>query len=496
MSETLKGKALNSVKWTTLYTIFLAASAPIYKIVLAKLLTPEDFAYIAVLSVFTGIATLINNLGLGEAIIQKDSVSSQQISTLFFFDIIKSILCGTILYLSAGLFSNLFEMDKLGILLKITAFSTIIFGSSSTLRVCLQKKMVFKDLSIIQGVKVFLEMGSTIILILSGYDILGVALGTLISKIGYTILILRSFSKKSGAQLQKHFSVREIIPFFKFGISVSLKQVLTFITQQLDIVLIGALFSNDVLGIYYFAKDLLQKPQQLMTQSFTQVLFPMFARLKNDYVRLSQIYNRVSLYISLIAFPIFIGIAVTAQLFVPLLFGEEWIGSISIIRVFSITSIFQVLSANISTSLLYSVNRPNIVLYIDLISNCLYFTSLLLLHKLGMVAILVLYSIYIIAKTLVLQYYVSDSLNRKFREYIFQFKGIVLSTILMMISVLLIGGFVCQLSKLIQLIVLIFMGGMVYIISVWKFDSKIFKEILSFLKAKINRRYNNEGNIN
>lgn len=478
MEKKIRNKAIKSIKWTTLNTIFLAISAPIYKILLAKLLTPNEFGYMAVVSIFIGITNLINNLGLGEAIIQKDNVTSEEISTLFLFDIIKSLLSGLLLYVLSGTIADYSGMEKLELILKITAGATIVLGVSSTFRVYLQKNMYFKELSIIQGIKVVVDMVTSIIFILYGYGIIGFILGTLICNFIYSILIFIVFIKKTSIKLKVYFSFRALKPFIEFGFFISIKQIFTFITQQLDILLIGTVFSQDILGVYYFAKDLLQKPQQLITQSFTQVLYPMFSEMKYDNNLLSKIYNKVSKYMSAVAFPIFTGIAITSHIFVPILFGEQWVMSVGIIKVFAVVSIFQVLSANISTSMLYSLNKPKLVLSIDIVYNTLYFCGLILFSKYGLISILIIYSMYVILKTITLQYYVNKNLNKSFYMYIYQLRGIVYATIIMIIVVNVYQNIFREVNLVISFIISIFIGIVSYSIGIGIFDNEIMKKIL------------------
>lgn len=155
-----------------------------------------------------------------------------------------------------------------------------------------------------------------------------------------------------------------------------------------------------------------------MTKSFAKVLFPVFSQLKNHKTRLSNAYQQVSKFIAHGAFPLFTGIAITAHLFVPVVFGEKWIDSVIVFQVFSISMIFLLLTANISSSLLYSLNKPELVFYIDVITNSIYFISLFLFASHGLIAILVVYSAYILYKTLTLQYYTNKHLMQKLNKYL------------------------------------------------------------------------------
>jgi O-antigen/teichoic acid export membrane protein len=268
------------------------------------------------------------------------------------------------------------------------------------------------------------------------------------------------------------------MPFLRFGIFVSAKQLMTYTAHRLDEVVIGYFLAPEILGIYHFGKEMLEKIRGLITSAFGKVLFPIFSKLKKNREKLSRAYQRISRYIAFGAFPVFSGIAVTAHLFVPVIFGEKWMGSIIVFQVFSIAMIFLVLTANVSTSLLYSVNKPDMVFYIDVVTNIAYFVSLLLLASYGMIAILVTYSCYIIYKTLILQYFTNSQLIQSFGSYFRELAIPAMSAINMCLAVLFFQYVVSPgIGGLILLLGSILIGSLLFGLMAWYWDQKTFYEL-------------------
>src|SRR5699024_8691875 len=185
-----------------------------------------------------------------------------------------------------------------------------------------QKNMHFREFSIIQIIKTALHMFITIILILFGFGIFGYVYGTIISTLLYSILLIIITIMKTDFKITLHFKLKDIKSFLNFGVSISAKRIITFISQRIDEIIIGGALSSEVLGVYYFGKRLIIQLQGVLTKSFAQLLLPLFSKLKKDRMKLKSAYIKLSFSVAIIGFPVFIGVVLTANLFVPLFFGE------------------------------------------------------------------------------------------------------------------------------------------------------------------------------
>jgi len=476
MEGNLKKNTIKGFKWTALNTLFNALSAPIYQIFLALLLIPEEFAYIAVISLVIGLSILMSNVGIGEAVIQKDKINSKQISTLIYLNGIITIIIAGLFYLGAPYIEKFYKLQNMQTILRLLVITIVFNGISSIFRVYLQRNILFKEYSLAQIVKTITDIIISVILILLGFGIMGYVYGTIVSTILYAFLLIIFTFKKTDIKILFHFNIKEAIPFINFGLSISLKKILTFFSQRMDEVIIGGILTPEILGIYYFGKRLILQLQSVITNSFSQVLFPVFSKMKNNLIRLKNAYMTVSYGAAMIGFPIFVGITVTAHLVIPLAFGERWIEAVDVVRILSLVMIFQVLTANIATSILYSINKPNLVLFIDIVTVVIYFISLFLLSNGGLYIIITLYSMYTIIKATILQFSVSREVKFKFTYYILQFKNVIISTVLMAIIVLFIQNYILfSFPELIQLISSILTGILIYVGMQYLIDQRNLK---------------------
>lgn len=436
---------------------------PITLTVKVRFLSPEEFGYLSIIFIVIEFSKLLESFGISQAIIQRDSISKKESSSLFVFNLFLSVLWAAALILLAPFIASFFELPKLNNYLLVVSAIILLQGPSLLFRAFLQKHLYFKALSLIA----MLQQALTLILIVwflfMGYGLMGVIYSNILGALFATTSILAYALSKKTTTVSLYFNPYRLGPFLRFGVFVSGKQFLTFATHRLDEILIGYFLTPEVLGIYHFGKNMLERIRGLIISSFEQVLFPVMSKIKHNKHSLTKTYNQISHYIAFGAFPVFAGIAATAHLFVPILFGEQWLESIIVFQVFSLAMIFLALTANVSSSLLYSVNKPDLVFYIDVITNTFYVVSLLFFVRVGMVSVLIAYSAYVLYKTLTLQLFTSKQLTERFPTYLKQLSTPALLAMMMVVTVLLFQTLTLNLlGQSLQLIFSIALGVVVY----------------------------------
>lgn len=476
----LKNQAVNSMIWTTIRTVLTALCGPILLLVKTNYLTPAEFGVMALLNIFIELLHVIESYGLSQAVIQKDEVTKNERSSLFFFEIFFCIFIGILLIVTSPLLAMIFDMPSLRPLLSLLSLIVLANGPGLLFSAFLEKDFHFKELSIIQIIKEVIILITTFFFLASGFGLTGVVLGQIIATSVMTLLVLCVAFRYDLMHLRFHFRLIEIKSFVKFGVFVSGKQLMTNLTHNIDEIIIGYFLSSEILGLYHFAKNMLGKMRILISTSFSKVLFPILTKVKNDRSRLTHAYNNISRYIGLFAFPIFIGVAITARLFVPSIFGEEWTGSVPFFQILSIAFIPHILTGNLATSLLYSVGKPNIVFYTDLVVNSIYICLLIIVSwlNLGIYGVAILYTIYMFVNTTILQYLTSVHLHTTFKDYLLLFRKIFIISVFMALAVLGIQHFLNGAAhQFIEFIVSVVVGVTVFFVGTYILERSILIEL-------------------
>lgn len=481
--EGLKKRAVSSVKWTTFQTLISASIAPIFQIIKARYLNPKDFSYLAIIMICIGLSNMLKNFGISQAIIQRSEITKEETSTLFFFNIFFAIFLSILLFLFADLIAKFFSLPDLAYFLKLSSIVIVVSAPSLLFRAFLEKNLFFKEISLAAIITNILIILITTIFLICRLGLLSIIYGNLLSTLITTLMIIFISHKYKLVNIKLYFNFKNLYPFLKFGFYITAKQLLNFSSGHIDEIIIGHFSPPETLGFYYFGKNLLLGIRSLISAPFGKVIFPIFSKLKDNKERLCLNYQKLAKYIAIIAFPFFSGVALTSHLFVPLLFGEKWSGSIIVFQVLSIALIFAMLHSNIASSLLYAFNKPNIAFNLEIVITSVYFFLLFIFASKEMIIILLLFSMKIVTMFLMFQYFASKQLSYSFFSYLSNLKNIYLLTIMMVVSVLIFQK--CTLSMLnqsTQLIGSIICGAVVYILSSLMLERITLLELKSLIK--------------
>lgn len=483
--SSLKEQAVNSAKWTTARTVITTITGPLLLMVKTRYLTPGEFGVMAIINIFINLIAVLENFGFNTAIVRSDKVTKDERSSLFMLQIITSMTLAGLLVIVSPYIASIYDMGSLASLLPILSLS-ILFNSPVILFTAfLEKEFHFKELSIIQILReITLLVSTTVLFQFMENHLLAVVIGQIIAVGFMAISIIGVSFRYDLLHLRLHFRFSEVKPFFRFGMVIAAKQMLIQITHNIDELIIGLFLDESILGYYHFAKNLLNKFRQILTMSFSKVLLPILSKVKNEKIRLFNGYKQISIYIAAVTLPVFTGIALTTNSFIPILFEERWLASADFFIILAIGYIPYIISVTIGTNLLYSINKPRLALQIDTANNLTYIVLLFLLSwaGAGIYTIVLLYGLYLLVKSLIIQHFVYKEFGRSLWDYLKMFKGLAISTIIMITVVL--GAQVLILNHLhvfIDLVISIVLGALSYIVSLYLIERQTFNDLLGMV---------------
>lgn len=484
MGYSQKNRTVKGVKWTSINTAFNALITPIFYILLATLLSPSEFAYIAVITLFFRLAPIIAKFGIEEAYIQSDSNSTLQNSSLFMFNFLLSLIIAMSLYFISPFIENYYNMINLSLYIKVLTVAVLGEGMAPIFKGMLKKNFLFKENTIIVMISMLLRVIITIVLIHFNYGVISYAIGISIS----TVFSLIMFITIAKINFCFDFKLMSIIKFIKFGYPVTGRSFIGLINQRADEILIGAFFSSEVLGIYFFGKNLMAQVRTAITTSFSAVLLPLYTSFKYSVEKLENAYFKITKLTGMIGFPVLIGISLTADIFTPLIFGEQWNDSIVVIQILFVAAMLPIITGNNATSLLYSIGKPLLVLKVEIISSIFYLVGLWLALAYGgkILTILILFSLFLIINSLVLQHYVNKNLGSNLFIFFKNFRPVFISIIFMSIFVYVSKNYLFyDYLPIKKLVLVILIGIITYVLSELIFDKKDSKFLFQTIFKRI-----------
>ena len=318
----LKKRVFSGVKWVAFANISRQLFSLISVVIFARLLSPDDFGVYAILMVFVTFLTMFRDMGTTAVIIHISNPPQILLSSIFYLNLFIGFLFFVVLNFSSSFISHYFEIPKLELMIEIISISFIINSLAIVQKALFQKEMNFKYLSFIETSSLFLGI---ILGISSAFYGLGVY-SLLIQSLATFIIDSSLVLYYSPWKPSREFSLDEVKKIWNYSANLSAFEFMNYFATNADNFLIGKYLSSSALGVYSLAYKIMLYPLQNISRTLMRVIFPAFSTIKDDNKRFRNAYLRVIFFISLVSFPLMIGLMSTADVFVKVLFGDKWVG--------------------------------------------------------------------------------------------------------------------------------------------------------------------------
>ncbi|MCX6271664.1 MAG: lipopolysaccharide biosynthesis protein [Bacteroidetes bacterium] len=322
--ENLKKKSIHGFFWSFTGKLASQTVGFIVSIFLARLLSPEDFGLIAMVTVVIAISSSFVDLGLGLALIQRKEVEDRHYSSVFIFNLTIGTFFAVVLFLGSGLLARFYDREIIGLLAKALSPLFIINSFGSVIRMKLQKELNFKVLSSGNFIGAIISGIIGITLAFQGYGIWSLVLQSMLNPLVSNLYLF--YKIKWRPKLQ--YSYQAIKELLQFGIRVFGANMLEVVYTNIDNIIIGKIFKANALGYYFRAKSFNSYVIQYTSGSLMMVFFPVFSHLQHDKERLKTVVYQVFHMLNLITFFMVGLLYVTSSDLIVILFSSKWIPSV------------------------------------------------------------------------------------------------------------------------------------------------------------------------
>ena len=381
----LERRVARGLTWTLIDTWGTQILGLVVFAILANLLDPLDFGLVAFAAVFVAFAQLLVDQGLGDALIQRRTVTRSEMDTAFWVAVVTGgllTLAGVVL---AGPVATLLGQASLAPIIQALSITFVFAALTSIQMALLRREMRFRSLAIrkLSGV-----VGGGIVGVLMALYGFGAwaLVGQQIASAAISVLMLWTVSPwRPGLQVSR----ADFRSLFSFGAHVVAGDALNFLSRNVDRLLIGVYLGPINLGFYAVGYRILDTTQQLLVNFARRLGFPIFARLQTDLDRLRRAYARVTAAVSVVILPGYIGLALVAQEAIVVLFGDQWTLSGPVAAVLFL--IGPALTVQVfSGALLNGVGHPEITFRIRLVTTIVnvvgFFVAVLVFREIVAVA--------------------------------------------------------------------------------------------------------------
>jgi O-antigen/teichoic acid export membrane protein len=289
-------------------------------VVLARLLNPADFGLVGMATACTGFLELFRDAGLSQATIQRASITSDQTSTLFWINVAVGAILAMLSSLIAPILTAFYHEPRLLWVTVVIGMGFLFGGASAQHRAVLMRNMRFATLAVIDIGSLSVSIGVGVGMALAGqgyWALVGMSVcGSVMNTFGVWIA-----SGWIPGPPQRRAGVRSML---KYGSTLTLNSVLTYIAYNADKVLLGRFWGAEALGIYGRAYQFITLPTSNLNTCIGQVAFPALSRLQDDPERLRSYFLKgYGLFLSIVM-PITMACALFAEDIIRVFLGPNW----------------------------------------------------------------------------------------------------------------------------------------------------------------------------
>ncbi len=353
-------------------------------LVLARMLGPEAFGLVGMLVVFIALSQAIVDGGMGEALIRTVNPTRQDCATVFYFNIGISLGLYALLYFAAPSVANFYNQPELVVLMQVLGLVVIINSFMVVQRALLSIKMDFKTQA---KASVLAVLFSSIIALTMAY--LGYGVWALIGQtLSYAFMQVVILNVLHFWWPQASFCRESFERLFGFGSKLLASSLLDTFYQNIYQLIIGKQFSSAQVGYFTQARNLTLIPATTLTVIVQRVTYPLLSSIQDDLPRLEKSYLVIMQLAALVMFPLFFGLAVVANDFIPLLLGEEWRPAAVLVAIIAFgTALYPVHSINLN--FLKVKGRSDLFLRLEIIKKLLITAVLFITVPIGIEAMCV-----------------------------------------------------------------------------------------------------------
>lgn len=317
-------------------------------LIVARLLTPDDYGIIGMATVYLGLVQLVSEFGLGTALIQRRDLDSAQIAHINGL----SVLIGLALFgfsaVVAVPIAGFFHEPAVRRVVVVLATTYVITAVQVVPNALLARELRFRRLAIIESTEALFQIAVTLTLAVAGARYWAIVYGAIAAKLVSTVLLLTARPHRAAWPRQLS-QLRQVLTF---GWQVVVSRLAWYAYSNADFVVIGRLLGKAALGAYSFGWTIASIPADKINGVLSRVTIPIFAEVQHDAAALTRYLVRLSEGLAYVVLPASVGLAIVAPDLVRFALGERWAAAIVPLQLLSVHVTVRCISSLFAQALL------------------------------------------------------------------------------------------------------------------------------------------------
>lgn len=479
----LKTKVLSGLFWRYFERCAAQGVTFIVGIVLARVLTPDDYGLSSLSAIYIGIISIISDLGLTQAVIQKKDADEIDYNSVFYVNLFMAVLVYFIIFFTAPFAAMFYEQPRLTAIIRVSSLTMPISALFSMQSTIITKRMEFKKYfwATITGTIISSFVG--IALALNGmgvWAIVGQSMtNTIIDRLFLTAIV--RWKPKA------IFSLKRVKPLFNYAWKLLASRALDQVYGNIYSLVIGRVYSTSDLAYYERGKQYPMYIINNINESILSVLFPAISTVQNKIEDVKNIIRRSIVTSSFFIFPMMTGLGVMAELIIHVMITDKWLPAVPFIRFCCFTyALWPIHTANLQA--ISALGRSDIFLKLEIIKKVIGISVLLITLPHGLIAMM-----WGSSGAAIISSFLNASPNKKLLGYSYleQLRDLMPSAVLsvvMGVCVFLIG--MIPMNDIVKIFVQVISGAAIYFGLAKLFELECFEFVIKTVKELKYRKEN------
>ena len=475
--KSLKKQVIGGIAWRGSADIIQQVLQIVFTIILARLLSRGDFGLVAMALIVNRFVKAMTSIGFGSAIIQSQEITKEQISAIFYIQLVLNIVLTASVYFGAGVAASFFEEPE--IVPIIEAIALVIFLQTFQFpNILLRKRMEFKGFSIAQMTSMAIANIIAVIMAFYGFGVWSLVWRLIIQATVFGIL-----SFYYGQWLPGKPQFKGIKPLFNFGINMLGAQMVYFFAENMIGLLTGRFLGKEIMGLFNIAFNLAIVPATKIQSVLTSVLTPGFAKIQYHIEKFKTNYTTALHLTSILFIPFMVMLMAISNNLIPTFYGDKWLEAGNYLLLLSVVGLLRGL-AHILRSAIIAKGKSRVI-FISTLVEVIFSLPIMyfLMTDFGIYGLIIGYLLGAFAGTIYTSFYYNKILEQK-NAVLSTIKEAIFIGVIIFIPVYAINFL--DVKPVLGLISQLILGLIIFVVLLRRLKRELFENLL--IKAKLMKR--------
>ena len=477
MSESLKDKTAKGLLWGGISNGAQQLLNLLFGIFLARLLTPDDYGMVGMLSIFSLIAGSIQESGFITALINKKDIKHEDYNAVFWFSIMTSLSLYTILFFCAPLIARFFNQPELTALARYSFIGFVISSTGISHSAYLYKNLIVKQRAFLSMIALIVSGTVGVTLAYHGFSYWGITTQSIV----YVSTVMIGYWFISPWRPTFHLNFKPLKGMIAFSSKILATNIFNHLNNNIFSIILGKFYSEKEVGFYNQANKWNYMGHSLISGMINGVAQPVLTQVTDDKERQLRVFRKMMRFTAFVAFPAMFGLSLIAPELITIAITDKWIESALILQLLCISGAFIPITT-LCSNLVISKGKSNIYMWNAISLGLLQLLVMYLIHPYGIQTMIVTYVCINISWLIVWRYFVWKEIGYRFIHLLKD----ILPFLFIAAGVMFITSYLTNRIENIYLLFIskIFIAALLYILIMWISGAQTLKESIHYIRKK------------